>query len=112
MGFSRLTVPSGGSLTVTFQAASVAIRIATQGAELDIAQNALAQTNGAKNSVGGLWPNPWFGDGQTDGLVLTDNASAGVVPVDLFVTHSPVDAVKVPTDKSILEGGTEPHANS
>jgi hypothetical protein len=112
IGMSRLSVPSGGSLTVTFQAATSYVRVATGGALISIAWTADGQTNGARNEVGGDWPNPWAMPGQLDQLVLTDAAAAGAVPVDLAVMASPVLASRFPSDKSNFEGATEPHANS
>lgn len=112
LGLSRLTVPSGGSLTVTFQAATGALRLATQGSEIEISWTSAGNAGNAKNSVGGTWTNPWKMVGNVDELVLTDVAGAGDVDVDLAVTPAPLPTEVFPTDKSVYEGATEAHASA
>jgi len=114
MGLSRLTVPSGGSLTVTFQATPAYIRVATAGDQLQLAWTAAGEAADGKNSVGGAWPNPWAMPGQISQLVITDAVSGGTVDCDLAVMASPIPAERFPAEADLVgfEGATEAHANT
>ncbi len=99
-------------MTITFQSLTSYVRIATEGAELEIAWTAAGAGADAKNGVGGGWPNPWALPGQFDRVILTDPGTGGGIDADLAVVADKIDVAAAPTDKTTIEGATEAHANA
>lgn len=111
-GFSRLTVPSGGDLVVTFKAATLYVRVSTPGDECQVGWSSTGIDAGALNSIGGAYDPVIRIPGQLPQITLRDVADVGDIEIDVLVVHDTTPASVFPASFGIFEGAESPHASS